>query len=294
MSRIIMPVIGIILIAGIIGGSGCIEEAEKELRPLATFFAVHMEARAVGIKGMAHLEWQERHWPHLITLVEMADKYDAKLTLEFNPQWAEYILADESRLELTKEWQDNGHEIALHYHTIWHQDWCGYTNRDDGEYTAHPGYRGAVPQMMELLNKLASPEKVVTSCIGTNEWSAKRPIEGEVPVDEVDFPDQIIYDMGGYTDGLMVPYEFMYAGEKRWHLRHHYLFAKRGHLEASKEEFESATRPDEVMGVVIHEFNVPQGPDLIEEWFKFVSEHGFRIRTVSDIMSEYRERYAEN
>lgn len=271
--------------------------------PSATFFAVHLEAGLRlksgpgedgspvkwGPPGGTPLKWQKTFWPHLIRFVETADKYNAKLTLLFHPQWAEYILEDENRLKIVKEWQKNGHEIGLHYHDVKHGDWCGYTNR--AEYKEKPTYRGTVRQMMEFLNKLASPEKVVTACIGPIEALAgKQPEGSERPVDEIDYPDEIICNVNGFTDALIVPYKFMYKGKDRWQLRHAYTAGQR-ELNKAKNEFMLATKPNEVFGFVTHEFNFAQDPGFVEEWFRFVSEHKLKIRTVSDIISEYLKNH---
>jgi hypothetical protein len=104
-------------------GEGRKAAGQHEHSSPSTFFAVHCEA---GTQGPP-LKWQEAHWPALV---------------RFNPQWAEYILKDAQRLQRVKGWQNNGHEIALHYHMVRHGDWCGYTNRE--EWKRDPRYRGTV------------------------------------------------------------------------------------------------------------------------------------------------------
>lgn len=67
-------------------------------------------------------------WLYLNELVALSDEYEVKLTLSFPPGWAEYILEDEDRLKLLREWELSGYEIAAHHHGASHATWDGYTN----------------------------------------------------------------------------------------------------------------------------------------------------------------------
>lgn len=264
-----------------LGGAGLASYTEG---PFATFFAIHMEARE-----MSRGKFQEEMWPNLVKLVEVADSYEAKLTLMFNPQWAEYILKDSAKFALVKNWQKNGHEVALHYHNVWHRDWNGYTNRKDEEYTRSPRYRGTVEQMMALVTKLAEPKELLTMTMGPKEGS-----DYSFIIDEVDFPDGIIYDIDGFDNGLSKVLRTKFRNKEIYHLKHHFFNLKRReHLDKIKEEFARAGQ-DEVLGVVTHEMDFAQAPDFIEQWFKFCQEKGVKIRTVRDIIESYpKEKFVD-
>ena len=246
----------------------------------ATFLAIHCEP---GGGRFPPGQWQAEYWPALVRLVETADRYGAKLTLMFNPQWAEYVCADPSRFDAVKAWQKAGHEVALHYHTIRHGSWCGYTNR--AEWKADPRYRGSVADMMGLLAKLAAPDKIVTGCCGIDVASIPYPRDASAAsiVDETDFPDELLYDVDGIRDGLAAPLAFTFNGKPRLHFRHHFMDPREPQtLEAIKAEFARAG-PGQVLGVVTHEIDFAYGPGQVEEWLTFLRENGAAVRTVRDI-----------
>lgn len=250
-------------------------------RPYATFFAVHLEAGA-----SLHGKYQEDFWPSLVNLVKLADKYEAKLTLMFSPQWAKYVLEDSTKYSIVKEWQKNGHELALHYHNIYHSDWCGYTNRKDKTFIQDKRFIGTVDEMMALISKLAAPEKVVTMCMGPDKYADSL---DKIEIDESDFPEGILYDVEGVNVGLCRPIKTKFKGRTIFHLKHHLLSShpeRRGELEKIKEEFNSANS-DQILGVVTHEVDFKMDPEYIEKWFKFVSEKKMKIKTVSEIMKNY-------
>ncbi len=253
--------------------------------PFATFFAVHMEAGTHGGQGG---EYQERQWPNLVRFVTMADGYHAKLTLMFNPQWAEYILKDEEKVKRVREWQKAGHEVAIHYHNTWHGDWNGHTNRKDERFTRDPRYRGAVPEMMGLLEKLAAPDKMLSMCMGPKPgWDSVE----EVEIDEPDYPEGVVYDVDGMDRGLSRLLRTKFREQDLYHLKHHFFApnpGRREHLERIQEEFGRAG-PDEVLGVVTHEADFGSSPEFIEKWFQFCREKGAEIRTVRDVVRSYPE-----
>lgn len=79
------------------------------------------------------------------------------------------------------------------------------------------------------------------------------------------------------------PMPFTFKSKVRLHLRHHYLNPRQPQtLELIKAEFARA-QPREVLGVVTHEFNFAQLPELIAEWFKFLQAQGAKVRTVREI-----------
>jgi hypothetical protein len=114
--------------------------------PFATFIMIHLEVG--GDPGFTvfqnickkelksgykidnrSLDYQKALWPTVKELVEEADRYNLKLTLALNPQWAEYILQDDKKIEALKNSVRNGHEFAFHHHGINHVDWNGYRNQ---------------------------------------------------------------------------------------------------------------------------------------------------------------------
>jgi hypothetical protein len=254
------------------------EKKQDKKGPFGVFFAIHLEARELS-KG----KYQERIWPKLVELVKMADKYKAKLTLMFNPQWAEYILKDKEKFSLVKEWQKNGHEVALHYHNIYHGDWNGYTNREDEKYTDEARYRGKVKEMMKLLKKLAKPEKVLTMCMGPEKEADNHKV---IEIDDVDYPDGIIYDIDGFNVGLTKVLRTKYKGRTLLHLKHRII--DRRSFEQIKKDIKRAKRY-EVLGVVTHGSDFARNPEFFKKWFEFTKKNNIKIQTVKEIIKRYPE-----
>ncbi|MBI5688228.1 MAG: hypothetical protein HZC54_24410 [Verrucomicrobia bacterium] len=243
--------------------------------PPPTFFAVHCEAHSAN----------PPMWDALCRFVAMADRYSAKLTLMFNPQWAEFICPDKERFQRVKAWQKNGHEVAVHYHNVVHGDWNGHTNRHDERYTRDRRYRGTVAPMMESLQKLAVPDTMLTMCMGPDaRWDSLREIE----IDELDYPDGILYDVDGMDVGLTPLMKTKFKGRDLFHLKHHFFAPDRRaeHLDKIKEEFRRA-KPGEVLGVVTHEQDFARSLEFIERWFQFCRENKAEIKTVRDIVRSY-------
>lgn len=248
-----------------------------------TFFAVHCEAHSAN----------PPMWDALTRFVDMADGYGAKLTLMFNPQWVEFIVPDKSRFERVKAWQKNGHEVALHYHTIRHNGWCGYTNRS--EWKATPRYRGTVADMMKLLQQLAAPDRIVTACCGIDVSSTEPPrsASADAIVDATDFPDEIIYDVDGIVDGLAKPLTFTYKDKERVHLRHLFLNPRQPQTLQNLQATFDRAQAGEVLGVVTHEMAFAFAPTFVEQWFQFLQTRGAKVRTVRDIAGQKEKQAGE-
>ncbi len=250
--------------------------------PFGVFYAMHMEA---GIQK-PEFQHQEQYWPRLVQMISIANRYKAKTTLLFNPQWAMYILMDQTRYDTVKEWQNQGHEVGLHYHMVTHNDWCGYTNRNDPVYTDSPFYRGSVADMMQVMKQLADPEPILSACSGGD--IATKPFPDCKPVapcyiDEIDFPNEIIYDIDGIYDGRISPIQFEFNGKVRYHLRHG-VAMKPSDIEERLDEIDSAAC-DEIIGFVTHESDYD--PQLLKEVFQYLNARHIRVQTVRHIMVNY-------
>lgn len=100
-------------------------------------------------------------------MIAKADEYNIKLTLMFNPQWAEYLTESKDRLDALEQWKDTGHEIAIHHHSIFHGNWNGYTDFpqekilkerkskvDIGLIKQSENYLGTLDDMLEILRTI--------------------------------------------------------------------------------------------------------------------------------------------
>lgn len=240
--------------------------------PPTAFIAIHLEP---GVDPRTTI-YQDKYWSSLVDLVALADTYNLKLTLEFTPQWASYVLADSSKLTLVRSWEAEGHEIAVHHHgPHYASTWDGYTNQVD--YVSDPDYIGSISDMMALINQLPSSGQVLTG--GISDDNDRSP----------DWPDGVIYSseggINGVDDLLGVPTSEDYGGHSVTQLS--YAQYTTGALAVSLEDVQYAlhtAQDGQVLGIVFHEFNYAEHPDDIEALFKLFQKDHISEKTVSEIL----------
>ncbi|MBU4315476.1 hypothetical protein KJ673_03695, partial [Patescibacteria group bacterium] len=261
------------------------------------------------------LNYQKALWPTVVQLVELANKYSTKLTLAFNPQWAEYILKDESKIAVISAWKPQGHEIAFHHHGINHIDWNGYTNRfgeidyeDDYKYidkynsvdyigTAQEGF----DWIKKLNTKINSPDEIITGCITDT---------------AIDKPQDIaILTTGNLdldNDLISAPLEQILPNEEKIIWIRHFLLSSnfnpsydsnlyseeenfnksKKSLEEIKQKYSEAENGD-VAGVVFHGFDFYRFPSVYEDLFNFFQSQEADVKTVRAIEVEATQTCSE-
>lgn len=280
--------------------SSCTSE---ELATANTFVMIHFEA---GHKGRINNDlpidlpaeflamdygWQEYHFETAKALVKKADHYGFRLTLAFNPQWAEFILLDDSRKEIARQWQNQGHEIAFHHHAYKHPDWNGYSN--DPTATRSLLFLGDVDDGLALVKKLALPASLTTVMISG--------LPGDMPQSCRDTPQDLIFTGGNQHDS------FEQFGELRSlhpskvvklnggtviRVAHRQLtilskeISIQKSLAAFKAEYNNM-ESDEIYGIVFHCFEYRQAEAEYNDWFEFVKDSGDQIRTIQEIVADY-------
>ena len=156
-------------------------------------------------------------------LVAKADAHQVKLTIDFTPQWAEMILANPVFLEWTGQWQQTGHEIAVHHHPygvskLRAARWDGYTNIDPSSMP--PGdqadYLGDMVDYLALLNTLPGIRTSWTLGLGEE-------------IDKGDWPEGLSYSARGHAieDAISRP-ELVQYGDAIVSEMTHALFWNRG------------------------------------------------------------------
>ncbi len=238
---------------------------------LAVFFAVHIETSDHNTQPDSVAD----EWHMLEAFVALADRYGHKLTLEFQPQWAEYALAHPEALAQIRAWEAEGHEIAVHHHGVSHAQWDGYTNTPG--YQNRQGYRGTMDEAMALLNQL--PADGI-------------PLTGGMTDEETDWPATLIYATGGAGmsgGGLRsTPAAATYNGVNVTQVNNQGFVLSRGPA-ATLEEIQAAVEgaaPGEVIGIVTHPFDFWAHQDEVEELFRSLQGAGVTIQTVSTILGE--------
>ena len=240
--------------------------------PYASFLVIHFE---VG-SHTESLEHQALFWPAVADLLTLAKHYKVNLTLQFTPQWAEYIIRDQSKLGLLKRWQHQGHEVGLHHHGYDHADWDGFINREGKE--DDPGYSGNVGNMMGYMRQLVHPYQI---CSGT------------ITDEEFDYPQGIKYD----TEGIQIYHarsrpKRVTLGDNSEVIQVSMAFLSfEGDIESFECEYEES-QESEIFGLVTHEKDFARNPEIIEEWLRLIRSRGETIKTVSEIIPNYQKAYS--
>jgi hypothetical protein len=225
-----------------------------------TFFAVHCEPTNTYL------------FPALARLVAMADSFGAKLTLQFNPQWADTILADPGLLVQVRGWQAGGHEIAAHHHGVSYGvgGWDGFTDRPPADYPAAFRYRGDMAAYAALLGLLAGDSLLLTCCAP----------------DTLDWPDGVPFRTEGHnmsecTDGFSF---HSFEGRNVVQLQHGLLNTK-SRLDSAKARYNAAL-PGDICGLVQHEKDFNDNPMNLRGWLEFLRVKGKTVKTVRTLMRE--------
>jgi len=217
-------------------------------------------------------------------LVETADSYNVKLTLQFSPQWVDYLLKNGDKENIVHSWQENGHEISIIHPGPSHLSWDGYSNMPEQDAISISYIRGTSPDdiheflgtmddFLVMANQLAYPEEIKSGTI-TNKWT--------------DVPNIPYITSGGGSRNRK-------AVKQTWNSNVVYTLGIAGlwtsrMLETAQENYETLTK-DEIFGVVIHHHNfVGAGKVAIEDWFEYLSykdSEGIKRKTVTEIMEEY-------
>jgi len=227
-------------------------------------------------------------------MVKKANEYNIKLTLMFSPQWADYIVKDPERLSEVKRWEEEGHEIAAHHHSIYHGNWDGYTNySEDVAKKERIKRKGFSEDYFGTLEDLISKLKMINPDIHSGCMNDEK--------DKNCLPDEIIYDtcsgfanfgevirLGDASDPKKGINEFVLVGkvngiERKWLA--HYQITTRQREKLAEDVFNSLDSG--VYGVVTHSVE-----SQAEYFYKFLDslhskdETGKYSKTLSQIIDE--------
>jgi hypothetical protein len=296
-----MSFLGLILIS-CIALSGCSTSLEAD-PDTYTFVAIHFEAGYAGkIENDLPIDLpadylamdfggQKYLFETAVRLVQKADDHGFHLTLMFNPQWAEYILLDESRTDTVRQWQERGHEIAFHHHSYIHPDWNGYSN--DPDAASDPLYLGDVDTGLEFLRNVAAPSSVTTAMVGG--LPIDLPLSFDSTTDDLIFTGGNQYDsfeLYGELRSLVPTKVVKNNGGTVVRVAHRQLTILSDEipiaeaLETFKAEYASINN-DDIYGIVFHCFEYREAETDFDEWFEFIESNGDRVRTVSEVVSDY-------
>jgi len=251
------------------------EASTGQRGPKGAFIAFHLEvSRGPRIKAL---------WPKLEQFMQLADRYNVKVTLQFSWPWADYVYKS-GLLDTVHAWEANGHEIALHHHGPTHKFFDGYTNapdrvRTDGWYATDYGYLGDMNALMEFLAPLS--QKGITSAGMSDE--------------ETDWPEGVLYfatDSGetpSKDDLLSRPVETTHNGHPVVEVYNAgYLIGHLGNAAVNLSDVEQALQtatPNEYLGLVFNDETIEQDFAQIEPLFQLLQRYGVPVETVSTLMA---------
>jgi hypothetical protein len=99
-------------------------------QPTKSFFVVHADP----------IEPNGVNFSDLVSLIDTANSFGVKLTIEFSKPWCDTIISSSSYMAMVRQWQIAGHEIGVHHHDYVHPAWDGYSNTP-----MHPPHPQGVP-----------------------------------------------------------------------------------------------------------------------------------------------------
>jgi len=287
--------------------SSCGETTEPQPTNTSTytFVMIHFEA---GYKGRLANDlpmdfpeeylkmdfgWQEYLFETAAKLVQKADDYNFHLTLAFNPQWAEYILLDNAKINTVRLWQERGHEIAFHHHSINHPDWNGYSNDPNAVNDPIP-FLGRVDVGLDFIRNLAKPNNVKTAMIGG------LPID--MPQSFENTTESLIFASGNQYSSFeqygnlrsLKPYRIIKNnGAEVTYVTHRQLttisndFTVQAALNILITEY-SNIQDEEIYGLVFHCYDYLEAEDTYNNWFEFIKNNGDTIKTINEVISDYK------
>ncbi len=224
-------------------------------------------------------------WPRLVDFMALADRYGAKVSLQFSPQWAEYVYAN-NLTDTVLAWEAEGHEIALHHHGPTHKFFDGYTNRPDlirtdGWYATDGVYKGDMAALMTYLDPLAA-NPIVSAGMSDA---------------DIDWPEGVLYYATKYeaenskADLISVPWQATYNGYTVTVVTNAgYAIAHLGDAAVTLADIEQGLQnatPDQVMGIVVSDDTIENAFDQIEPLFQLLERYGAQARTIRDVVGNY-------
>lgn len=224
---------------------------------ITPFFVIHCEPNDYYL------------FPKLEKLISLADSKGIPLTIEFTPQWAEYISSNQTRLSLLKNWQSNGHEIAAHHHGIVAgTGWDGFTNHPLNELIFPQMYRGNMNDYALIINTIKGDSSIMTCGIG----------------DSIDLHPQFLYWTYGHTldEAVSNPELLNIFGNNYWRITYCFVgdtITAKALINKYRNTFD-----DCLFGMVTHVFNFDDDELYLTNLFEFFKDKN--CKTVTQLMRE--------
>ncbi len=236
-------------------------------QPTKSFFVVHADP----------LEPNGVVFSDLVDLVDTANYFDVKLTLEFSKPWCDTIISSAGYMSLVRQWQLQGHEIAAHHHDYLHPDWDGYSNTSD--HPIHPSFINYIGDMSDLyavtdlvcgdslcLTTGTGPDSLESATDYYSRWIYKT----HGGVDEANAFSTISQELFGTYEICEIGYTYL---------------ASPLDFAGIQSLFDASTEMH--CGVVTHVWNWAENKPLYVNWFNYITgKTPGQCKTVRELMRE--------
>ncbi len=231
-----------------------------------------------SVSQQQKLSYQKEYWPSLVSLIDLADDYNVDLTLVVSPQWAKYILADNNKLQLIRNWEEQGHELGF-YHRGPSDSvvWDGYTNNLN--FFNDSKYQGNIDDAMDLLLQLPAKSQMNTYD-GTD-------VNTDIPISR-----GLVYEIegeGSITPLLWFPSEASYDVGDVWQM-HHRCFVCDSVDSATIIDVKQAIdagAENQTLGIVFNGKNYANNPQQVQALFALFQEYNIKVITASEVMNKW-------
>lgn len=201
---------------------------------------------------------------HLFPLVmDTINSYGIVANIHLHPNWMKFALTNNELFDAISAAIEAGHIIGIHHHGINHPTkWDGYTNV---AYEAIPSDKKA-----QYIGTMADFEKII------EEFELSMDIElnsGSMTDEDTDFISRYEFSTNGIKpfEGLSKPKILTYNGIKTIQIGHTFIADERK-FAIAKNLFLSPR--EGIFGCVFHVENYAAMPELMEDWFNFISKNG--------------------
>jgi len=220
------------------------------------------------------------HYKVLVSIVEMADKYDQSLNIHISSTWAEYFLNNKEALAQVRNWEANGHMLGLHHHGFSHATWDGYTNSKSP--MKRPDYQGNMEALYELVSQVSNDGSISL---------------GSMTDEDTDWIEGLLYStnkdksLSKQENLLSVIKEVEYNGQTVLVLTKTGYIVGRETVDVSLEEIEKAiidAQSDEYLGLVLSDENFLSSSylDDLEDLFVLLDDYGVKMMDVESLLAQ--------
>jgi hypothetical protein len=227
-----------------------------------SFFVVHCDPN------------ETQNFPNLERLIDSANQYNIKATIEFTSFWVDSIINYPERLNKLTLWQTQGHEIAMHHHEVQANGmWDGFSNLSMEEIHAAGRdtlkYKGTTDSLYIYIQQITTTE-IVT--IGTE--------------DDTELPTNVLYKtFGTHVDQSYSNAELILVNSNYYCSASHAFLYSMENIVPLLNNLYSISEDYKILGANTHVYNFVANPEPVIEYFKLINNLGLESLNIKQIMA---------